>query len=101
MDEMDAMFGTISETWLTDGDPLSDDVEDLRAGAGLGLLVKNRPPNARGHSHGGVALVYKENAVNFTEIAMNNPDSYEILVASGRFAGFIGRLAYLHQPAAA
>ena len=57
LDEVDAAFGVITETWLTDGEDLQDKKDDLSAGSGLGLVTKNRAPNRMGFSHGGVAIV--------------------------------------------
>ena len=52
-DELSVTFGVITETWLADGKELEDDIIDLQGKAGLGMLVKNRPPNDQGVSHGG------------------------------------------------
>ena len=57
-DELSATFGVITETWLTDGKELEDDIVDLQGRAGLNIITKNRPPNAKGYSHGGVAVSY-------------------------------------------
>ena len=45
MEELEALFAIISETWLTDGQPLADDLLDLRGRAEIGAVTKNRPPN--------------------------------------------------------
>ena len=58
--ELAAGVGIISETWLTDGDSLEKEVEDLVLGTGLQMIYRNREVNQRGFSHGGVAVVYKE-----------------------------------------
>ena len=60
LDEVEAAFGVITETWLSDGDGLQEKLDDLSAGSGLGLITKNRPVNQMGFSHGGVAIVYRE-----------------------------------------
>lgn len=45
-DEMKATIGVVTETWLSDGDSLQEDIQDLSSGAGLGLICLNRQPNA-------------------------------------------------------
>ena len=47
---MDAAIGVITETWLTDGESLDEDVEDLVLAADLKILYKNRKANDRGFS---------------------------------------------------
>ena len=56
--ELDADLAILTETWLTDGPTLDEDIEDLREGSGLGLLTRNREPGARG-AHGGVAIAFR------------------------------------------
>ena len=46
--EMDCLLGIITETWLADGDTLQRDIADLSAGAGIGMLCRNRGANVRG-----------------------------------------------------
>ena len=88
LDELDAAFGVLTEMWLTDGPGLQDKKDDLSAGSGLGLITKNRPPNAMGFSHGGVAIVYRESSCSFKEVELLNPDSLEVVVALARFPGY-------------
>ena len=40
--------GVITETWLSDGEGLEEDLEDLVLGAGMGMLCLNRPKNSKG-----------------------------------------------------
>ena len=87
-DELSATFGVITETWLTDGKELEDDIVDLQGRAGLNMITKNRPLNAQGYSHGGVAVIFNEASTSFTELKLRNPESYEVLVATGRLVGF-------------
>ena len=51
------------ETWFTDGATLDADVENLSMGTELAMICRNRPPNNRGFSHGGIAVVYRELAI--------------------------------------
>ena len=55
---MSATIGIVTETWLTDGADLEEEVENLGHGTGYGMLYQNRKANDRGYSHGGVALLY-------------------------------------------
>ena len=68
---------------MTDGHGLDDDVDDLLHGAGLGLLYRNRPPNDRGFSHGGVGVFFKEGELSLSKVKMHNPDNYEVLMCVG------------------
>ena len=40
-DEMDASVAIVTETWLTDGGGLEEDLDMLEAGSGLGSVVLN------------------------------------------------------------
>ena len=73
---------------MSDTPELEDDLADLRGRAQLGAITRNRPVNAQGFSHGGVALFFAEDKCSFREVVVNNPSSFEVLVASGRFVGF-------------
>ena len=86
-EELDAVFGIFTETWLSDGPELVDKLDDLREGAGLGAIVKNRDVNPMGFSHGGVALLYRESQCTFKEVTLPNPGNFEVLVAAARFPG--------------
>ena len=44
-EELDATFGVFTETWLSDGPELVDKLDDLRMGAGLAAITKNRAVN--------------------------------------------------------
>ena len=57
-EELNASFGIFIETWLTDGDALEKDLDDLSLGSGLGAITLNRPANHMGFSHGGVAILF-------------------------------------------
>ena len=88
-------MAVITETWLSDGDPLLWDIDDLEYGAGLGLLYKNRLVNSRGFSHGGVALIFKMSSMNLKELSFPNPDSFEVLGAVGTLLGHSRRFVVL------
>ena len=77
----------LTETWLSDSTELSDDIEDLERGTGYSLLCKNRPVNNRGYSVGGVAIAYKKNDIEVSEIVLPE-NNYEMLFASGSLPRF-------------
>ena len=76
-EEMNIACGMVTETWLTDGEGLEEDVEDVMLGAGMGFHCLNRLANLRGCSHRGVAVLYREGQVSLT------PGEYEVLVTAG------------------
>ena len=90
--ELKADLAIITETWLTDGPTLQEDIDDLREGSGLGLLVRNREPGARGHSHGGVGIAFRISSCTFKELQINNPDRYEVIAALGTIPGHSRKL---------
>ena len=88
MEELDAALSIITETWLSDGQHLEDDRQDLLLGAGLSMINRNRPRNmSTGLAHGGVALFFREEICTFKEIPFPNPDGFEVLVAAGSIQG--------------
>ena len=51
--QLECQIGVVTETWLSDGKTLDEDLDNLREGTGYSALTLNRPPNQRGVSHGG------------------------------------------------
>ena len=90
MEEMDSVIGIISETWLADGPSLEADIADLRAGAGIGLICRNRDPNAVGVAHGGIVVTYNVEAcsVKRLDLDVDNPDRIEVLAAVASLRGY-------------
>ena len=88
-DELDVSVAAVTETWLNDAHGLEEDLDHLAAGTGLGMLTLNRKQNDRGVSHGGVAIIYHQNKCTFKQIKLCNPDSFEVLAASGKFVGYL------------
>ena len=86
------MVGIVTETWLTDGETLQGDITDLALGTGIGLICKNRPPNSRGFSHGGVAVAYRKSSCKMQEISLPNPDNFEVLVTIATIPGYARKL---------
>ena len=86
-EELDLSFSVVTETWLSDGVLLDRDKDDLEHGAGLGLLHRNRPPNSRGVSHGGVAIIYRKAKMSLKELDIKNLDAYEVVAAIGNVIG--------------
>ena len=88
MSETDARIAVVTETWLEDGPSLDEDVADLSAGAGLGLITKNRRNKAaNGVTYGGVAVLWQEGQCTLREVCFKNPEEYEILVCAGSIKG--------------
>ena len=85
--ELNTDLAILTETWLTSGPSLDEDIEDLRLGAGIGLIVRNRDPGSAGFSHGGVGIAYRESTCHFRQINVHNPNKYEILAALGSVPG--------------
>ena len=94
IEELDAAFAVVTETWLADGATL-EDKQDLLLGTGLLLLCKNRKPDDRGMSYGGVGLFFREELCNFKQLSMNNSHNYEILTAVGSIQGLSRKIALL------
>ena len=93
LNEMDCSLGVITEMWLSDGDSLQRDLEDLATGAGVGLICRNRDPNAAGVAHGGVAVAYRTDSCSMKEIKIHdNPEKYEILVTLANLPGYSRKL---------
>ena len=59
-EDMNADLAFVSETWMTEGETLSEDLEDLSLGSGIGMLARCRPAGNRGFLHGGIALAFRE-----------------------------------------
>ena len=85
--EMDSVLGIVSETWLTDGQDLVDDIDHLALATGFRLLCKNREKNNRGFSHGGIALTFRESELMLKEVKLQNPERFEVIVAAGKVNG--------------
>ena len=89
---MSATVGVITETWLADGESLQRDIDDLLNGAGIGLICRNRAPNAQGVAHGGVAVAYRAGLCAMKEIKLDNPDNYEVMVTAANLPGYSRKL---------
>ena len=88
MSERDAHFGVITETWIKDGKQLIDLADDLKNAYSLGIIARNRGPNANNsRAYGGVALVYRLSLASFKHFTFPNPDDYEVLATLGKVKG--------------
>ena len=88
IEELEASMAIVTETWLADGASLEDDKQDLFLGAGVSMLTKNRKRNSSGVAHGGVALLFREEACNFKEISLSKDgQEFEVLTAVGSLQG--------------
>ena len=92
---MSVSCGVVTETWLSDGEGLDEDVEDLLLGAGMGLHCLNRPVNNKGFSHGGVAILYRGSEMSLKPIKVHNPGKYEVLVTAGKVQGYSRKLVII------
>ena len=96
MDEMRSIISIITGTWLTEAPPpLKQDLAELEAGAGIGMLCLNRRPNAAGVSHGGVAIAFKSSECSLKEIKLENPANFEVLAAAGTLLGYTKKLVVI------
>ena len=77
-EELNDTIGIITETWLSDGVSLDQDVRDLASGAGLGMVCLNRKSNDRGVAQGGVAIVNNNSAFTLTKIDLTNPGEFSL-----------------------
>ena len=91
-EEVDTSIAIVTETWLSDGHGLDDDVDDLLQGAGLGMLYRNRKANSRGVSHGGVAVLFREGALQLKAVKVHNPGKYEVLMTVGNIKGYTRKI---------
>ena len=80
--ELETTVAFLTETWLLDSPELKTDIEDLELETGYSMLYKNRPPNDRGYSAGGVAIAFKKSSIVLKEITMAD-NAYEMLFTVG------------------
>ena len=81
--DLELTFAVISETWFSNNKEQEIAVKNLLLGHGLTVFAKNRPPGPAGFSHGGIALVIKDNVSKFKQLDYPNPGDFEVLVAGG------------------
>ena len=94
-DESLASIAIISETWLRDGEDLEDVKDDLREGAGIEMLCRNRGLNHRGQAHGGIAILFRKDAVNLKEIKVGFDENFEVLCAIGNLGGISRKIVVI------
>ena len=82
LQEMDCAVSLISETWLKDGPELERDVLDLEDGTGYSMIYKNRLPNHRGYSTGGVAIIYRKSKINLKKYKLPG-NNFEVVCGIG------------------
>ena len=75
-------FAIITETWLAHGSRLERDTESLILGHGLAVHYLNRQPSVNGVTHGGVAVVLKDDLSSGKLFPFPNLESFEILPVS-------------------
>ena len=72
-------LAVITETWLAHGSRLENDVKNLLHGHGLAVHYLNREPSVNGVSHGGVAIVLKNDLASGKKYPFLNPEAFEVL----------------------
>ena len=72
-------FAIITETWLAHGSRLENTTESLLLGHGLAIHYLNRPPSINGVTHGGVAIVLKNDVCSASVFSFPNPNNFEVL----------------------
>ena len=93
--ELRVGVGIVTETWLREGSGLEEDVNDFVDGTGFGLLNLCRKPTDRGVLHGGVSIAYLKNTCELNVVNMQNPNDFEVLVASGSLRGHARKLVVI------
>ena len=91
---MRCTFGIITETWFSTGDKLEKEAEALLLGSGINIFTLNRPAGTAGFSHGGVAVVAREDVTRLKILDFPNPENFEVLTVFGSLAG-VKRNIYL------
>ena len=81
--ELNATIGVVTETWLSDGESLDEDIEHLVLRSGLRMIYKNRENNSRGFAHRGVCITFKDSACTLKEMKLYNPGRFEVIAATG------------------
>ena len=71
------------------------DEDELREGAGLEFIARNREEAANGVSYRGVAIVWRANGCAFRNVPLKNPEKFEVLVGAGSLHGHSRRLIVL------
>ena len=85
--ELECTFAIITETWLSDGEHLQNDIDDLQDGAGVTMLCKNRKKNHRGVAHGGVSIWSRDSRARIAPVKLHNPGNFEVLAAVATLKG--------------
>ena len=85
--ELDSSFCVVTETWLSDGETLAKEAEDLLLGSGISMFTRNRAMGAAATAHGGIAIMLKDSVTKFSEYKFINNEGYEVLPILGKIAG--------------
>lgn len=94
MEERDIDFSVITESWLTDGQGLDNDVQDLELGSNVGLIYKNRKAKRaknRKTACGGVVIVFDKSRAQLRERKVQG-NNFELVCAEGRVNGIENRV---------
>ena len=93
--DLDGTLGVVTQTWLSDGDSLEEDIEGLCLGTGLGMVCLNRTTNDRGFSHGGVAVIFRASEITMRRVKLHNPHKYEVLMTIGMLTSCAWRVVMI------
>ena len=85
--ELECTFSIITETWMSDGEHLQNDIRDLQDGAGITMLCKNRQRNHQGVSHGGVSIWSRDSRARIAPVKLHNPGNFEVLAGVASLKG--------------
>ena len=94
MEERDIDFSVITKSWLTDGQGLDNDVQDLELGSNVGLIYKNRKAKRaknRKTACGGVVIVFDKSRAQLRERKVQG-NNFELVCAEGRVNGIENRV---------
>ena len=93
--ELEASVAVVTETWLSEGAGLEDDVVDFEEGTGYGMLNLCRKPGRRGVSHGGVSVIYRKSDCELRRIPMQNRGNFEVLPTVGTLRGYARKVVVI------
>ena len=85
--ELECTFAVVTETWLKDSEKLKSDCQNLKDGAGMSIIYKNRPKNNRGVAHGGICIIARDTRAKLSKFKFHNAGNYEVLAAVANMKG--------------
>ena len=84
MSDIEADVAVVTETWIQDN-AVEGTMIDVAGEHGLNTFVLNRQViAANGRQYGGVAVFSRAASTKFSQVEVNNPDSFEVLCVAGK-----------------